>query len=44
MRATIAIAGLAMASVFSGCMKDELPVPKQPRGGAVECVANVGVD
>lgn len=25
-------------------MKDELPVPKQPRGNAVECVAHVGSD
>lgn len=44
MRTNVVIAGLAAAFVLSGCMKEELPVPKQPRGGAVECVAHVGTD
>ncbi|MBP8824217.1 MAG: HmuY family protein [Flavobacteriales bacterium] len=28
--------------VFTGCLKEEIPVPKAPRGGVVECVAQVG--
>ncbi|MGB3527310.1 MAG: HmuY family protein [Flavobacteriales bacterium] len=36
---TIGLVLLALA--FSGCVKDEIPVPKQPRY-AVECVARVG--
>ncbi|MCC6838624.1 MAG: hypothetical protein IT230_00550 [Flavobacteriales bacterium] len=27
---------------FTGCLKEEVPVPKAPRGGVVECVAQVG--
>ncbi|MGV9011725.1 MAG: HmuY family protein [Flavobacteriales bacterium] len=44
MKTNVVIVGFAAAFVLSGCMKEELPVPKQPRGGAVECVAHVGTD
>ncbi len=44
MRGTISLCGIVLALAFSGCVKDEIPVPKQPRGDAVECVAHVGVD
>ena len=35
MKNTVGIGGLLAVIAFSGCMKDELPVPMQPRGGAV---------
>lgn len=44
MRGTIAIAVAVLLPALSGCVKDELPVPKRQRVGVVECVANVGVD
>ena len=44
MKNTVGIGGLLAVIAFSGCMKDELPVPMQPRGGAEECVAHVGTD
>lgn len=44
MRGAIGIGGLLAALIFSGCMKEEIPVPRQPRGDAVECVVHVGVD
>ncbi|MBK7248828.1 MAG: HmuY family protein [Flavobacteriales bacterium] len=52
MRTVIGIGAVVMACAFSSCVKEELPVPKQTRGGNsmqgegewFECVANVGVD
>jgi len=44
MKPSLPIAAAAVAAALAGCMKDELPVPRQPRGGAVECVARVGTD
>ncbi len=41
MKAFSAIGFVLAAFAFSGCVKDEIPVPKQPRY-AVECVARVG--
>ncbi|HMN05300.1 MAG TPA: HmuY family protein [Flavobacteriales bacterium] len=42
MKRTAVCSMAALAMALAGCMKDELPVPRQPRGGAVECVAHVG--
>jgi hypothetical protein len=42
MKATYLIALAMLGMALGGCMKEELPVPKHPRGGAVECVARVG--
>lgn len=42
MKGTQLIGLAVVALLLGGCMKDELPVPKQPRGGVVECVARVG--
>jgi hypothetical protein len=44
MRGTIGIGGMVLALAFSGCVKDEIPVPKQPRGDAQEGVAHIGTD
>lgn len=44
MKPSLPIAAAAVAAALAGCMKDELPVPRQPRGAAVECVARVGTD
>jgi hypothetical protein len=44
MRKTNAALGIAAAMLLGGCVKEELPVPRKPRGGAVECVANLGPD
>ena len=41
MKAFGAIGFVLVALVFSGCVKEELPVPKQVRN-ATECVARVG--
>jgi len=44
MRGTIGIGGMIMALAFSSCVKDEIPVPKQPRGDAQEGVVHIGSD
>ena len=44
MRGTIGISGMVLALAFSGCVKDEIPVPKQPRGNAVVGVVHIGTD
>ena len=44
MRGTIGICGMVLALAFSGCVKDEIHVPKQPRGGAQEGVVHIGTD
>ncbi|MCO6482237.1 MAG: HmuY family protein [Flavobacteriales bacterium] len=35
---------IMLSAALGGCMREELPVPKQPRGDAVECAVHVGPD
>lgn len=35
---------MLLACVLGGCVKDEIPVPRQPRGDAEEGVAHIGTD
>lgn len=44
MKAFGAIGMVVAALAFTGCMKDEIPVPKQPRGNAEEGIAHIGTD
>lgn len=44
MNRPIAFLALAGALLLAACVKEEIPVPRKPRGAAVECVANVGPD
>jgi hypothetical protein len=44
MKIQVPIGTLVAVCALCGCMKDELAVPKHPRGGVVEGVAHVGAD
>lgn len=42
MKTQVALGAVLSGLFLTGCLKEEIAVPKVPRGGVVECVAQVG--